>query len=122
MVRWQVEREISKACSWVPRGGETSTGRWVQGKRNFSRVVQRQDADRGASGSLGAPLSAIERRTVIHGSVQVERNLQGLLVGAKGGETPFESMGAGRVKSLARGSAARRWQWGLGELGGSLTW
>jgi len=51
----QVESEISKSCSWVPRGGETPCGRWVQGKRTRPHVVQRQDAGHGASGSLEAP-------------------------------------------------------------------
>lgn len=35
----QVEMEISKPCSWVPKGGETPFGRWVQGERNLPHVI-----------------------------------------------------------------------------------
>lgn len=52
-----VEREISRSGEWVPRGGETPLGRWVQGQRSLLRVVQRQDDDHGVAGSMEAPLA-----------------------------------------------------------------
>jgi hypothetical protein len=51
----------------------------------------------GVSGELGGSIpSAMKRRTFLHGSVPVEREISkpGSLV-LRDGETPFKSMGAG---------------------------
>lgn len=58
-----VEREGSKPGSWVPRGRRNALGRWVQGKGNLPRVVQRQDVDHGVSqGSTEAPPEVVMKR------------------------------------------------------------
>jgi hypothetical protein len=54
---------------------KTTIGRWGAGECEMSpRVIQRQDADHGGlGGAWRFTLSAIERRTFVHGAVSVER-------------------------------------------------
>ena len=78
----QVERECSKSCSWVPRGGDAPFGRWVHGDRHSLRVVQRQDADQGVF--RGA------RRLPLNGDETAER-----FADAQDGSMPSASMPGG---------------------------
>jgi hypothetical protein len=61
---------------------------------------------------MESAMSAMERRTFLHGPAPVERESSGSGEWVRrGGDTPFASMDAGRAKSPpARGPAARRWR------------
>lgn len=68
------------------------------------RTVRRQDARPwGSRGSLEAPTSAIERRTFVHGPVQVERECSKLCsLGAEGRRNALRGDGCGESEISMR--------------------